>query len=140
MRPQPAFQTLAAKLSNSHAASFVSHQMKIMFSYACAAMLPLVLIASTIAAEPSEPKLRGPTLAVEDALTIAKDFVARRRIHVADSYIDSAGLKRDPNSNRGAFWLVTWLRNEYASGISIKGGQTYVRIYMDRTAEVFYGE
>ena len=84
--------------------------------------------------------MREPRLGIEDAITTAKDFVEKRRIDVGDSYIDSARLDLNPRGDRGKFWLVTWLRKEYANGVPIKGGQTYVRIYMDKSAEVFYGE
>lgn len=35
---------------------------------------------------------------------------------------------------------VTWLRNEYVNDVPIKGGQTYVHIYMDGTGEIVQGE
>jgi hypothetical protein len=103
-------------------------------------MLSLLLAASIIAAELTESKLQEPKLRIEDALTIARDFVKQHHVQVSNSYIDSTRLDLNPRGDRGKFWLVTWLRNEYANGIPIKGGQTYVRIYMDRTAEVCYGE
>ncbi len=92
------------------------------------------------AAEPIESRFQEPKLCIDDALTIARDFARQHHIQVSDKYIDSARLDCNPRGDHGKFWLVTWLRNEYANGVAIKGGQLYVRIYMDRTAEVTYGE
>ncbi len=93
-----------------------------------------------IAAEPTKSKLQEPKLSIEDALSIARDYVLQHHILVSDSYIDSTRLDLNPRGDRGKFWLVTWLRNEYANGVPIKGGQFFMRIYMDRTVEVFYGD
>jgi hypothetical protein len=96
--------------------------------------------AHVFAAELPESKLSGPKLLIEDALSIARDYVQQHHIQVADSYIDSTRLDLNPGGARGKFWLVTWQRNEYAHGHPIKGGQFFMRIYMDRTVEVFYSD
>jgi hypothetical protein len=79
--------------------------------------------------------LRMQKLAIEGALRIAKEFVEKKKIAVADSHIDSVCLRQEPYGDRREYWEVMWLRN-----IPIKGGQTSVYLYMDGTAQVFYGE
>ncbi len=103
------------------------------------ALLPCIFCFSSIAAD-HEKKLNGPPLSIEDAVTCAKEFAARHHIRVEESYINTAHLELHPKEGGGKYWLITWLRNDYANDIPIKGGQIYARIYMDRTAKVFFGE
>ncbi len=115
-------------------------EMKPILSYTLATGLALALSVLVFAGDSKDAKLRGPKLDVEAALRIAKEFVQKKNIVVTDQYIDSVRLEQNASGDRRKFWVVTWLRNEYANDIPIKGGQTYVYVYMDGTAEVFYGE
>jgi len=110
--------------------------------FCLALVLSGVLLGCSTAKPPAQPesKLSGPKLRIEDALAIARDYVQQHHVEVADSYIDSTRLDLNPGEGRGKFWLVTWQRNESANGHFIKGGQFIMRIYMDRTVEVFYGD
>lgn len=103
-------------------------------------MLSLQLCSLVIATDSTPAKLHGPTLGIEDAVRIAKELVRKQNISVADSYIDSTRLEQNRSSDRRKFWIVTWLRNEYVNDVAIKGGQTYVHIYMDGTGKVLHGE
>lgn len=103
-------------------------------------MLSLLLCSSVVAADPTPTKLRGPTLSIEDAIRIAKELVRKQNLSVADSYIDSTRLEQNRSGDRRKCWIVTWLRNEYVNDVPIKGGQTYVHIYMDGTGKVLHGE
>jgi hypothetical protein len=114
--------------------------MKTLLPYVIAAIFSLLFCPSVIAADPAPAKLHGPTLGIEDAVRIAKELVRKQSISVADSYIDSTRLEQNRGGDRRKFWIVTWLRNEYVNDIPIKGGQTYVHIYMDGTGEVLHGE
>ena len=82
----------------------------------------------------------GTVLSMDEALATARAYVKKRGIDVSKHYIDSARLDLNRRGDRGKFWLITWLRNEYANDIPIKGGQTYVHVYMDKSVEIFYGE
>ena len=82
----------------------------------------------------------GTVLSMDEALATARGYVKKRGIDVSKSYIDSARLDLNRRGDRGKFWLITWLPNEYANDIPIKGGQTYVHVYMNKSVEVFYGE
>ena len=115
-------------------------KMKTLLSYAVATMLSLLLYPSFAAADPLPDKLPDPTLGIEDAIKIAKELVQKQKVSVTDSYIDSTILKQNHNGDRRKVWIVTWLRNEYLNDIPIKGGQTYVHIYMDGTGKVSHGE
>jgi hypothetical protein len=114
--------------------------MKTLISYSIVTMLSLLLCSSFAAADPVPAKLPGPTLGIEDAVRIAKELVRKEKFSVADSYIDSAILKQNKDGDHRKFWIVTWLRNEYFNDVPIKGGQTYVHIYMDGTGKVLHGE
>ena len=114
--------------------------MKTLLSCAIATMLSLLLCPSVAAADSASAKLHGPTLSIEDAVRIAKELVRKQNVSVADSYIDSTRLEQNRSGDRRKFWIVTWLRNEYINDVPIKGGQTYVHIYMDGTGKVLHGE
>lgn len=114
--------------------------MKRVLPYVIAAIFFLRFCQSFVAADPVPPKLRGPVLGIEDAVRIAKELVRKKGGSVTDSYIDSTRLELNRGGERGKFWIVTWLRNEYVNDVPIKGGQTYVRIYMDGTGDVLHGE
>jgi hypothetical protein len=103
-------------------------------------MLSLLFFKSVVAADSGSATLHGPTLTIEDAVRIAKELVKKQNISVADSYIDSTRLDHNRSGDRRKFWVVTWLRNEYVNDVPIKGGQTYVYIYMDGTGKVRFGE
>lgn len=114
--------------------------MKTLLSWAIAAKLSFLLCQSVGAADPAPAKLHSPALGIEDAVQIAKELVRKQNVNVADSYIDSARLEQNRSGDRRKFWIVTWLRKEYVNDVPIKGGQTYVHIYMNGTGEVLYGE
>jgi hypothetical protein len=114
--------------------------MKTLLSCAIATVLSLLLCRSGVAADSASTKLRGPTLSIEDAVRIAKELVRKQNVNAADSYIDSTRLEQNRSGDRRKFWIVTWLRNEYVNDVPIKGGQTYVHIYMDGTGKVLHGE
>ncbi|HEX8310901.1 MAG TPA: hypothetical protein VF614_06270 [Chthoniobacteraceae bacterium] len=113
--------------------------MKTLLSVVTAA-LSLLLCSPVATAEATSAKPPGPTLGIEEAIRIAKEVVRKQSVNLADSYIDSTRFDRGHDGDRRKFWLVTWLRNEYANDLPIKGGQTYVHIYMDGTGAVSYGE
>lgn len=114
--------------------------MKTLFTPALVAMLSLLLYATTSSADPKPTKLPGPAITIDDALRIAKQLVQKQNVNIANSYIDSTRLEQNRNGDRSKVWIVTWLRNEFVNGSGIKGGQTYVHVYMDGTGEINFGE
>jgi len=114
--------------------------MKTPLSCALATIITIMLCSPVSAADPGPAKLHGPTLSIEDAVRIAKELVRKQNVNVADQYIDSVRLEQNRSGDVRKFWNVTWFRNEYVNDIAIKGGQTYVHIYMDGSGEVLQGE
>jgi hypothetical protein len=74
---------------------------------------------------------------IDDALQIAREFVRSHRIDMSHHQITSARIEHDSSSRQPDFWRITW---ELLPTTPVKGGQVFVYIYSDRTAEVFYGE
>jgi len=83
-----------------------------------------------------EPRGSSPsTLTIEEAIDIAKRCIIERDIRVVGSFIESAGLNRNPRGDRGPFWRITW-----AYSREIKGGQVFVDVMADRSCVITYGE
>jgi hypothetical protein len=114
--------------------------MKTLLPFVIAAILSLLLCPAFVAADPAPAKLHGPKIGIEDAIRIAKELVQKQSVRVDDSYIDSTRLEQNRGGDRRKFWVVTWLRNEHVNDVPIKGGQTYVHVYMDGTGKVVHGE
>lgn len=114
--------------------------MKTLLPYVMAAIFLLPLCPAAVAADAAPAKLHGPKIGIEDAIRIAKELVQKQSVRVDDSYIDSTRLEQNRGGDRRKFWVVTWLRNETVNDIPIKGGQTYVHVYMDGTGKVVHGE
>ncbi len=115
--------------------------MKTMFFCKLMAAFAVFVTFKITAAEPIETKHPSPALGIEEALTIAKAYVQEHHLKAGtDSYIDSVKLERQPADKDGKFWLVTWLPNRYATGLPIKGGQLYVRVYLDKSVKASHGE
>ncbi len=89
----------------------------------------------TKAAQTSPTANQRPRVAVDEALTIAKKYVETKKIDLSQHYINSAALDLNPRGDRGKFWVITWVPDPL-----VKGGQIFVHIYMDKSAEVYFGE
>ena len=94
----------------------------------------VALVAVPIAAQTS-PDTREPGITLELAVAKAKSYVRDKHIDVSDAYLDSVVLHQNPRGDRGKFWLITWQRKEY-----MKGGQVFVRVYMNGSVEHALGE
>ena len=94
----------------------------------------LALVAMPLAAQAASDT-REPGVTLEVAVAKAKSYVREKHIDVSDSYLDSAVLNQNPRGDRGKFWLITWQRKQY-----MKGGQVFVRVYMDGSVEHALGE
>lgn len=91
-------------------------------------------------ADQTETNAPVPSLGIDEALAIAKTHIKNQRLDISDSYVDSVKFERFPPEKEGKFWLITYLDNRYATDLPIKGGQLYVRVYLDRTVKVLHGE
>ena len=94
----------------------------------------VALVAVPIAAQTS-PDTREPGITLEVAVAKAKSYLREKHIDVSDAYLDSAVLNQNPRGDRGKFWLITWQRKEY-----MKGGQVFVRVYMNGSVDHALGE
>ena len=83
----------------------------------------------------------GPPISVEQAISLAQNYVKNHKIDVSNSYIGSATMNLNPRGDRGPFWLITWEPNTgYSAVVKPAGGQVLLSIYMDRKIEVRSGE
>jgi hypothetical protein len=80
-----------------------------------------------------------PPLGPDEAMLLARAKLRERGISLTNSYIDRVQFERNPQNNL-KHWLITFLDNRYANDVPIKGGQTYVRVYLDRRVDVSFGE
>ena len=94
----------------------------------------VALVALPIAAQTTS-ETREPGITLELAVAKAKSYVRDKHIDVSDAYLDSAVLSQNTRGDRGKFWLITWQRKEY-----MKGGQVFVRVYMNGSVEHALGE
>ena len=78
---------------------------------------------------------RRPAISIEDAIAKAKKYVQEKKIDVSQQYIDSVALDLNPRGDRGKFWRVAWQQNQF-----MKGGQTYIEVYMDGSVEHRHGK
>lgn len=96
--------------------------------------LTFALTTSSHGDDVQEP-MRRPAISIEDAMAKARNYVQDKKLDVSKQYIDSVVLEPNPRGDRGRFWRVTWQQNEF-----MKGGQTYINIYMDGSVEHAYGK
>ena len=94
----------------------------------------LALVAGPVASQTTSDT-REPGITLEVAVAKAKSYVQDKQIDVSDSYLDSVVLNQNPRGDRGKFWLITWQRKEY-----MKGGQVFVRVYMNGFVDHALGE
>jgi hypothetical protein len=83
----------------------------------------------------TQPDTRRPEISVAEALDIAEKYVGKHQVDITGKYIDSVRLNLNPQSTRGKYWIVSWELDKF-----VKGGQTYLHIYMDKSVEVRFGE
>ena len=95
-----------------------------------------VVLAPTVGrAVVSQTEARRPSVGIEDALTVAKQYVESHHLDVSQHYIDSVKLDLNPRGDRGRRWVITYELNDYA-----KGGQIILHVYMDRSVERLFGK
>jgi hypothetical protein len=83
----------------------------------------------------SQVEARRPALTIDDALSVARQYVETHHIDVSQHYVDSVRLDLNPRGDRGKRWIIIYERNDYA-----KGGQIIFHVHMDRSVERFSGE
>src|SRR5262245_11150385 len=100
---------------------------------ALSALLLLVVISShsTRVACRSKVISDQPPITIEEAIAVAKAFVAANKIDVAKHYVDSAKLNQNPRGDRGKYWEIRWEESQP----TCKGCYIVVFVFMDRSAE-----
>ena len=104
-----------------------------------------VFTASTFAADPaatpasaaeSKPALtdRTPVLSITEALQVAQQYVAEKKLEVSAHFIAGAryfdgASKPGASSGKGPYWLITYDPKE-----QVLGGQYFIHVYMNREA------
>ncbi len=93
------------------------------------------LFTATGQGEQGQKLTRRPVISIEDAIAKAKQYVREKKLDTSQQYMDSVVLELNPGGDRGKYWRITWERNEF-----IKGGQTFINVYMDGSVTHTYGE
>ncbi len=88
----------------------------------------LLLGAADIAPTPLPPPV-----SLKDALRVAEDYVAEKKIDVSQHYLGSMSIQSDTHGR--LYWDAQWVRTE-----RMKGGWFIVRVQMDRTAALIPGK
>lgn len=99
------------------------------------AVLPSVLCCAILTGATSASDSRRPPLSLEEALGVAKTYARQQKLDLGRHYLDSIRLDLNPRGDRGQFWLLTYELEHFA-----KGGQIFLRVYMNRQVEKTYGE
>ena len=84
---------------------------------------------------PSFVGTRRPMITLGEAIAIANEYAGQNNISISDKYIDSAKFHKDFADKSKSYWAIDWELNKLA-----KGGQIFMKIFMDKTVEVGYGE
>lgn len=84
----------------------------------------------------SKNNYRDPEITIDEALLIGKEYIIKNNINISDKYIDSVKFNLSSDDKSKNYWLITWELNNRTS----KGGQIFMKIYMDKSVEIGYGE
>ncbi len=98
-----------------------------------------ILIFSVVALLPSmayaQAYEREPLVTLDSAVKRGREYVQDKQLDISKSYLDSVVLEQNNSGDRGKFWLLTWQEKRF-----VKGGQLYVRVYMNGQVEHGFGE
>lgn len=97
------------------------------------AFVVMLLISGHVLAFDTKGLEEVPTIAIEQALVLARQYVASEKIDVSRSFL--AKVEWQWQSGLMSFWLVEWRRIEF-----VDGGQVYVKVFADGTIEYTFGE
>lgn len=92
-----------------------------------------ILLGLSSASPPTASELEFPTIAMEQAITLAKRHAASEKIDISESYL--AAAQWHPPSALVGFWRIEWRPKKL-----MKGGQIIVLIYADGRITHGYGE
>ena len=100
-----------------------------------------VITASLFAADPTAPSSltepkpltdRAPALSITEALQVAQQYIAEKKLDVSGHFVSGARYfdgtsKVGGSSAKGPYWIITYERKE-----QVQGGQYFIHVYMNR--------
>src|SRR5262245_40810663 len=96
--------------------------------------LLLVFSAQLLGAADIRPTPLPPPVSLKDAVLIAEDYVAAKKIDVSQHYLGSIRVQSD---TRGRLhWDAQWMHTDKG----LKGGWFIVRVQMDKTVALIPGK
>ncbi len=77
---------------------------------------------------------RTPVLSITEALQVAQQYMADKKIDLSNHFVSGARYfdsrpKSDTSADKGPYWIVTYEPKE-----RVQGGQYFVHVYMNREA------
>jgi hypothetical protein len=78
---------------------------------------------------------REPIVRLDVAIKKANEYLQAKKIDVSNSYLESVVLEQNLQGDRAKSWLLTWQLKSWS-----KGGQVFVRVYMDGQVKHTFGE
>lgn len=99
------------------------------------ALLVLALVGGLcLAAEDRKPTPLPPPVSLNEAIRIAEEYVAGRKIDASQHYLASVRIQSDTGGR--LYWDAQWMLTDKL----LKGGWFIVRVQMDRTAALIPGK
>jgi hypothetical protein len=80
------------------------------------------------------PTALPPPVSLKDAVRIAEDYVATKKMDVSQHYLGSVRVQSDTHGR--LYWDAQWMHTDKG----LKGGWFIVRVQMDRTAALIPGK
>jgi hypothetical protein len=107
-----------------------------MITYLRVSLLALLLMTTDALAADSTPVSRemAPDISLEDAVRIAKDYVAQQKWNTSSQFLRSAYFVGGADGQ--SYWAVTWIPRDRF----IRDGQFTLKIAMDRSVTVERGK
>ena len=71
---------------------------------------------------------KEPSLNLQDALTLLRDYIIRNKIDTTNEYLDNVRLVQNSNFTEKKYWIITWAEK----GKVIEGGELFFKVGMDK--------
>ncbi|MEI6560516.1 MAG: hypothetical protein WCO68_00345 [Verrucomicrobiota bacterium] len=84
------------------------------------------------ATEPTALNNRAPSLSITEALQIAQQYMAEKKLDISAHFVSGAryfdgASKAAASTGKGPYWIITYERKE-----QVQGGQYFVHVFMNR--------
>ena len=98
--------------------------------------LPFLAISSTLLLTAADitPTPSPPPVLLKDAVRVAEDYVAERKIDASRHYL--ASIRIQPDAQGRLYWDAQWMHTDKG----LKGGWFIVRVQMDKTVALIPGK